>query len=55
MYDVPFILLFFLLISFFIGMYIDNLLKMQIPVFTLIFALLGLIGGIWTIFKRLEK
>jgi len=55
MYDVPFILLIFLLICFFIGMYLDNLFKLQLPLFTVLFTIIGLIGGIWATIKRLIK
>ncbi len=55
MFDIPFILLVYLLASFFIGIYLDNLFKMQIPVFTAIFTILGLIGGIWACVKKLIK
>jgi F0F1-type ATP synthase assembly protein I len=33
-------------------MFIDNFFKMQVPVFTMIFTVLGLIGGIWTAIKK---
>jgi len=54
-YDVPFILLVFLVVCFFIGLYIDNFLKLQLPVFTVLFTIIGIIGGIWSVLKRLSK
>jgi len=54
-YDIPFILLGFLLASFFIGMYLDNFFKTQLPVFTIVFTIIGLIGGIWATVKKLIK
>ena len=53
-YDVPFILLAYLLAGFFIGMYIDSFFKMQVPVFTILFTITGLVGGIWATIKRLK-
>jgi len=55
MYDVPFILLAFLLISFFIGMWLDDFFKMHLPIFTVLFVIIGLITGIWATVKRLIK
>jgi len=54
-YDVPFILLAFLLVSFFIGMYLDDFFKLHLPIFTVLFTAIGLIAGIWATIKRIIK
>ena len=55
MYDTPFILLVYLLAGFFAGMYIDKSFGMEYPIFTVLMTVIGLIGGIWTIIKKLIK
>jgi len=54
MIDVPFRLLFSVVIGFFVGRFIDNILSLEVPVFTMIFSALGLVGGIWSCIKRLS-
>jgi len=55
LYDIPFILLAFIAIGVFAGIYIDKFFNLNIPVFTLIFTLLGVAGGIYSILRRLNK
>lgn len=54
MYDIPFILLIYILAGFFAGMYIDSFFNIQYPIFTVLFTATGLIGGIMTLIKRLS-
>jgi len=55
MYSVPFTLLLYIIVSFFIGMQIDKFLHMPVPVFTILFTVLGLVGGVWTAIKKTMK
>lgn len=55
MYDIPFILLIYILAGFFAGMYLDSFLKLQYPIFTVLFTTIGLIGGIWTLIRKISK
>ncbi len=52
MWHKPFTILFTVLAGFFLGLYIDNLLSLDVPVFAMIFSILGLISGIWSSIKN---
>lgn len=55
MYDVAFSLPIFIIAGLFAGLYIDSLLNNSIPVFAIIFSILGLAGGILLILKKAWK
>ncbi len=52
MWDIPFRLLASVITGFFIGMFIDNYLSMEVPIFAIIGSMLGLIAGIWSCVKK---
>jgi F0F1-type ATP synthase assembly protein I len=55
MYDIPFRLLASIIIGFCAGMYLDKVFATKDPVFTIIFSVLGLAGGIWSCLKGIFK
>jgi len=52
MLDIPFRLFVSIIAGFFIGRFIDDFFSMEVPVFTIIFSVFGLIGGIWSCLKK---
>jgi len=52
MLEIPITLIIFIVVFFFLGMMIDKNLGFEIPVFTIIFSIIGLFGGLWSIFKK---
>jgi len=52
MTDIALLLITPIILGFIIGRYLDNIFHLKIPWLTITFSLLGVMTGMWSIYKR---
>ena len=52
MFDIAFSILVPVFLGLFIGQYLDKIYSPKFPLWTLICAMLGMIAGLWSVYKR---
>lgn len=55
MLDITFTLLVPIFLGFFAGYYLDKRLNNEVPVWTIAFTVLGVVVGMWSVYRRYGK